>query len=105
MIKKEDEKILKCKDLIIEIQCMWNVKARVIMVIIEINWNHVRITHTVPGQHSRKAQNLGITQNSHIRHCKHTMESANVKVQNIFHWLYYITCSTRTAAELNTLET
>ena len=68
------------------------------------DWNHVKITQTIPGQHSRKAQNLGITQNSHIRHCKHTMESANVKVQNIFHWLYNITCSTRTAAELNTLE-
>ena len=73
------------------------------------DWNHVKITQTIPEQHSRKAQNLGITQNSHIRHCKHTMESANVKVQNIFHQLYNTTCSTnckyRTAAKLNTLET
>ena len=30
VIKKEAEKILKFKDLIIEIQCMWNVKAEVI---------------------------------------------------------------------------
>ena len=33
VIKKEAEKILKCKDLKIEIQCMWNVKAKVKPVI------------------------------------------------------------------------
>jgi hypothetical protein len=32
--KKEGEKILKYKDLIIEIQCMWNVKVKVIPVVI-----------------------------------------------------------------------
>jgi RNase P/RNase MRP subunit POP5 len=31
-MKKEAEKILKCKDLTMKIQRMWNVKARVIMV-------------------------------------------------------------------------
>ena len=34
MIKKKAEKILKYKDLIIEIQHLWNVKAKVILVII-----------------------------------------------------------------------
>jgi len=34
VIKKEAEKILKFKDLIIEIQCMWNVKTNVIPIII-----------------------------------------------------------------------
>jgi len=34
VIKKEAEKILKCKDLTIEIQRMWKVKTRVIPVII-----------------------------------------------------------------------
>jgi hypothetical protein len=33
VIKKEAEKILKYKDLIIEIQRMWNVKAKMIKVI------------------------------------------------------------------------
>jgi hypothetical protein len=34
VIKKETENILKYKDLTTEIQCMWNVKTRVIPVII-----------------------------------------------------------------------
>jgi hypothetical protein len=34
VIKKEAEKILKCKDLTIEIQRIWNVKTRVIPVVI-----------------------------------------------------------------------
>jgi len=34
VIKKEAEKILKYKDLTIEIQCMWNVKTKVIPVIL-----------------------------------------------------------------------
>ena len=36
MIKKEAEKILNCKDLIIEIQCLWNVKAKLIPVLIRV---------------------------------------------------------------------
>jgi hypothetical protein len=34
VIKKEAEKFLKCKDLTIEIHCMWIVKTKVIPVII-----------------------------------------------------------------------
>jgi hypothetical protein len=34
VIKREAEKILKCKDLIIEIQHMWNVRTNVIRIII-----------------------------------------------------------------------
>jgi hypothetical protein len=52
MIKKEAEMILKYNDLIIEIQHIWNVKAKVMG-----NWNHFRITQTIPEQHTRKARN------------------------------------------------
>jgi hypothetical protein len=37
VIKKEAEKILKYKILIIEIQHVWNVKARLVLVIIGVN--------------------------------------------------------------------
>jgi len=35
VIKKQAEKILKCKDLLIEIQRMWNVKEKLMPVIID----------------------------------------------------------------------
>jgi hypothetical protein len=38
VIKKEAEKILKYKDFTIEIQRMWNVKTKVISVIIGATW-------------------------------------------------------------------
>jgi hypothetical protein len=58
VIKKEAEKILKYKDLIIEIQGMWNVKTKVAPVIIgatgTISKSFRRYLSSVPGQHDIK---------------------------------------------------
>jgi hypothetical protein len=55
VIKKEAENILKYKDLTIEIQGMWNVKTRVIPVIIgapgTISKSFRKHVSTVPGNH------------------------------------------------------
>ena len=94
--------------IIIIIQRIWNVKAKVIPIIIgatgTISQSLIQFLSNIPGKHEIKE-----IQKIHIGHCTHTMESANVKVQNIFHGLNNVTCSTnckhRTAATLYTLET
>ena len=58
VIKKEAEKILKYKDLTIEIQHMWNVKTRVIPVIIgatgTISRSFRKYVSDIPGNHDVK---------------------------------------------------
>jgi hypothetical protein len=58
VINKESEIILKCKDLIIEIQCMWNVKAKVIPVIRGANGTISKSLRqylsNIPGKHEVK---------------------------------------------------
>ena len=49
-------------------------------------WNHLTITKTIPEQHESKAHIQELQKNSHIGHCTHPMENANVKVQNVFRW-------------------
>ena len=79
MIKKEAENILKYKDLTIEIQPMWNVKTKVIPVIIgatgTISKTFRKYVSNIPGNHEVKE--LQKT----IGHCTHTSESTNVEVQ------------------------
>ena len=57
----------------------------------------------------RKHEINELPKNSHIGYCTHTAESANVKVQNIFHGqnniAYGTDCKYRTAAMQYTLET
>jgi hypothetical protein len=57
VIKKEAEKVLKHKDIIIEIRRMWNVEAKVITVLTGGEWNHFRIIQKIPEQRSGKARN------------------------------------------------
>jgi len=58
VIKKEAEKILKYKDLTSEIQHMWNVKTRVIPVIIEatgtISKSFRKYVSNIPGKREVK---------------------------------------------------
>ena len=80
VIRKEAEKILKYTDPT-EIQHMWNVKAKVIPLIIGVTGTISKslrqyLSH-IPGKHK------GTAKNSHIGHCKYPMETSNVKVQNI----------------------
>ena len=58
LIKKEAEKILKYKDLTIDIQCMWNVKTKVIPVIIgatgTISKTFRKYVSSIPGNYEIK---------------------------------------------------
>jgi len=58
VIKKEAEKILQYKDLILEIQRVWNVKAKVILLMIEatgtISKALRKYMNNIPGKHKIK---------------------------------------------------
>ena len=71
VIKKEAEKILKYKDLTIEIQRMWNVKTRVIPVIIgatgTISKSFRKYISNIPGNHGvKELQKTAILDTAHI---------------------------------------
>jgi hypothetical protein len=71
VIQKETEKILKYKDLRTEIQRMWNVKTRVIPVIIgatrTISKSFRKYVSTIPGNHDiRELQKTAILGTAHI---------------------------------------
>jgi len=36
-------------------------------------------------KHIWKTRHQGTTENNHTRHCAHTSESTNVKIQNVYH--------------------
>jgi hypothetical protein len=71
VIKKEAEKILKYKDLTTEIQRMWNVKTRVIPVIIgatgTVSKSFRKYVSNIPGNHEvRELQKTVILGTAHI---------------------------------------
>ena len=81
VVKIEAEKILKYKDLTIEIQRMWNVKTKVIPVIVgpteTISKSFRKYVSNIPGNHEVKE----LQKTAIFRHCTHTSESANVEIQ------------------------
>jgi hypothetical protein len=71
MIKKEAEKILEYKDRTIEIQRMWNVKARVIPLVIgatgTISKSFRKYVSNIPGDHDvKELQKTAILGTAHI---------------------------------------
>jgi len=71
MNKKEVEKILKYKDLTIEIQRIWNVKTKVIPVIIgatgTISKSFRKYVRNIPGKHEvKELQKTAILGTAHI---------------------------------------
>ena len=71
VIKKEAEKILKYKDLTIEIQRMWKIKTSVISVIIgatgTISKSFRKYISNIPGNHEvKELQKTAILGTSHI---------------------------------------
>jgi len=71
VIKKEPKKILKYKDLAIEIQHMWNVKTKVISVIIgttgTISKSFRKYVSNIPGKHEvKELQKAAIFSTAHI---------------------------------------
>ena len=84
MIKKDAEKILKYKDLTIEIQRMWNVKTKMIPVIIgatgTISKSFRKYVRNIPEKHEvKELQKTAILGTAHTH--THTSESTNVKIQ------------------------
>ena len=57
MAKKEADRITKYEEPITKVQRMWNVKAKVILANNRGDWNHLKITQTIPEQHNGKARN------------------------------------------------
>ena len=71
MIKKEAEKILKYKNLTIEKQRMWNVKTKVIPVIIGASGTVLKLfrkyVSNIPGKHEvKELQKTAILGTAHI---------------------------------------
>ena len=71
MIKKEAKKVLKYKDLTIEVQRMWNVKTKVIPVTIRvtgtISKSFRKYMSNIPGKHEvKELQKPAILGTAHI---------------------------------------
>jgi hypothetical protein len=72
MVEKETEKILKYKYLTVEIQIMWNVKTKVIPVIIGATGTISESFRKYVSNITGKRGSQETPENSHIEHCTHT---------------------------------
>jgi hypothetical protein len=73
------------------------------------NWMDVGIIQKIPVLRTGTAGHQRTTKNSHLGHCTHTAESADIRVQNTEHaeqhYMYStINCNNRTAATLQNTE-
>jgi uncharacterized protein YycO len=64
---------------------MWNVKTKVIAVIIGANGTISKSLRQYLSNITEKHEIKEIQKNNHIGHWTHTAESTNLKVQNSFH--------------------
>jgi len=90
VIKKEAEKILKYKDLTIEIQRMWNVKTKVIPVIIgatgTASKSFRKHVSNIPGKHEvKELQKTAILRTAHIlrKIIMHKYDRFNIETKDI----------------------
>ena len=97
------------KTITIEIQRMWNVKAKVMPVIIGATGTISKSLRQYLSNIKGKREIKELQKNCHIGHCTQTAGSPDVKVQNILHGRNTIPrstdCKYRTAATVYTVET
>ena len=107
--EKEAKKILKYKDLIIEIQCMWIVKEKVTPVIMGATGTISKSFRQYLSKILGKCKIKALPKTAILGTASHTSASTNITGQNIFRMQNNIACSTnckyRTAATLYTLNT
>jgi hypothetical protein len=108
LFQKEAEKILKYKDLTIEIQRMWNVKTGVMPVIIgatgTISKSFRNYVSTIPGNHDvREVQKTAILGTAHI--LRKVLMYTYIRVNAGTSYMDTINSSDRIAATLYSLGT
>jgi hypothetical protein len=108
VIKKEAENIQKYKDLTIEIQRMWNVKTRVIPVIIgatgTISKSFRKYVSNIPGNHEvKELQKTTMLGTAHIRVLRKVLTSKYHRVNTGTSYTGTINSNNRTAAILYSL--
>ena len=93
VVKKEGEKILKCKDLKTEFQHMWNVKAKVIPLVTGTTGTILKSLRQYLSNITGKREIKELQTTVVLGTARIMRVSADVKVQNIFYGQNNITCS------------